>query len=466
MFKIRNKILLFCLTLIPFMGSAQKNHDGLIIHRSISNYGVVDVWMPKVDSFLVTNSTNKTIYILNQMVPREFEIRYPKLGIEPGQSSFLEIIYDPNDVGKFKKKLKFYHSASSKPFFIQLSGEIKSFDEYSRLACPSFSKPQRKISFDMEILVIDSLTKEPISNALVELGKGESYLQYKTNSNGMVVRKSSLGLFYIYTEASGYTVKEVEHYFNPKSRSITITLVQPQPSPKEMEIIPIETKPFVYADSVEEGLNKPQFTYQPNNTNLAEEENKDFSLAQFKENNIVFLIDVSSSMRGRDRLELLKKSIIQLTSMLRSVDKITIITYADEANVVLKPTQANNKEKIAEIVVGLKASGSTNGGKAIKKAYKILEDEFIPGGNNQIILATDGGFNGLGRSEYALTWLVKRKAKNEMFFSVLGFGKSKRGKDLIEQLSVIGGGLYKYITNEEEASKDLNLMIMNQSFRN
>lgn len=78
-------------------------------------------------------------------------------------------------------------------------------------------------------------------------------------------------------------------------------------------------------------------------------------------------------------------------------------------------------------------------------------------------MATDGGFNGLGRSEGTLNWLVKRKANNEMYFSVLGFGKSRRGKDLLEQLAKSGEGDYVYIQTEEQANKDVNLMIMRQS---
>ena len=169
-------------------------------------------------------------------------------------------------------------------------------------------------------------------------------------------------------------------------------------------------------------------------------------------------------MRGKDRLDLLKKSMIQLTYMLREIDKVTIITYSDESQIVLKTKSAKNKEEIVEVINSLKALGSTFGGKAIRKAYKILDSEFLIEGNNQIILATDGGFNGLGRSEGQLKRLVKRKSNKKLHFSTLAFGNNKRGKELINQLSIEGGGIYRYIKTEEDASSNLNLMIMDQSF--
>lgn len=333
-----------------FTTYAQKEHGGLMIHRTTANYGEVEVWLSEVDSFLITNTSTKTIYILNQMVPRGFEIRLPKLGIEPGASDYIEIIYDPSKVGPFKEQLKFYHSGSTKPFFIELKGDIKAFDEYARMACPSFSRPTRRISFDMEITVIDSLTKAPINKALVELGKGEDFLQFRTNKLGLVNRKSQLGLFFIYTEAKGYQSKEISHYFNPKSRAITITLVPLKKMEVPQEAFDVPDKVLAYEDSTSDVIEKAVFNYEPLSLPTLPEENNNFPLSKFNENNIVFLIDVSSSMRGKDKLELLKKSMIQLTYMLRSVDKVTIVTYADEAQVVLKTTSAKNKEDIIKVI--------------------------------------------------------------------------------------------------------------------
>ena len=456
--------IIIILLLMASVGHAQTNHKGLFLERTVSNFGKVEFWMSRVDTFKVTNTTDKRIYILKQKQPRDFEVKIPRMGIAPGKTEVIEIIYKPTVKGKFSQKLKLYHSAALSPFSYEFKGEILAFDPYAEMACPSFSTPGfKRHEFDMKITIIDSLTGLPIEKALIELSKGEDYRQFYTDREGVMKRKSRIGLFFVYTEMSGYKSKSVEHYFNPRRKEITITLV-PKKKTVILTEIDLESKEISKLGTDEELITKEVFKYTPVDFPDTKEENTEFPVSKYLENNIVFLIDVSSSMRGKDRLDLLKKSMIQLTYMLRTIDKVTVITYSDESQVVLKTMSAKNKEGIIEVINSLKASGSTYGGKAIRKAYKILESEFLIGGNNQIILATDGGFNGLGRSEGQLKRLVKKKSNKGLNFSTLAFGKNKRGKELIEELSVVGGGTYRYIKTEKEAETKLNSMIMQQSF--
>ena len=454
----------FLLFLSSVCLQAQENHDGLKIHRSLSNFGEVEFWLSRVDTFSITNTTDKTIYILKQIVPRYFELKTPTLGIAPGETSQIEVIYTPQKVGKFKQKLQLYHSNSNTPFFFEFKGELKAFDEYAKLSCPSFSEPNyRKPNFNMEINVIDSLTRKPIKGALTELSKGEDFQQFYTNKDGQVKRKSHLGLFFIYTEAKGYQNKNIEHYFNPQKRSVTITLVSNKKEIKLLDEVEIDLPLIAYKDTSSHVNIKVEYAYTPLDTIPIRDENINFPSSKYEKNNVVFLIDVSSSMRGHDRLELLKKSMIQLTYMLRSIDKVTIITYSDDAQIVLESTSADSKEEIINVIKSLKVGGSTYGGKAIRKAFKVLKEQYLVSGNNQVILATDGGFNGLGKSENQLNRFVKGKSKQGLHFSTLGFGKNKRGKDLIEALAISGSGEYLYIQTEVQAEVDLNKMIMRQS---
>lgn len=460
---MKNSLILLILVFFSLGVEAQKNHDGLLVHRVISAFGDVEFWIPRVDTFLVTNTTKKTIYILKQIVPRDFELRTPLLGIEPGKTGTIEVIYAPGKLGKFDKKLTLYHSGSIQPFYLTFKGNIVGFDEYARIACPSFNRPNyQKPNFDMQITVIDSLTKKPIKKALIELSKGEDFQQFNTDGQGVIKRKSHIGLFFIYAEIGGYKSKQVAHYFNPKKKSIIITLVREEKQILSLEKVDIKLPEIIFQERDQEMLEKQEVKYIPENS-ILEEENDAFPLAKFGKNNVVFLIDVSGSMRGEDRLDLLKKSMVELTYMLRSVDKVTIITYSDESQIVLQATSAADKKKIINAIGALKASGSTFGGKAIRKAYKVLKEEYLLDGNNQIILATDGGFNGLGKGEKQLNKFVKNKSDQGLNFSTLGFGKNRRGKDLIEELSNSGGGNYLYIQTEDGAKVDLNKMIMSQS---
>lgn len=464
------KLRLYCLIFIlssTFVLKSQKNHNGLMFQRTVSSFGEVKYWVSRVDSFSFTNTSNKTIYILKQLVPRNFELKTPSFGILPGESSYIEVIYTPRVKGKFREKLKMFHSGSDQPFFFEFKGEVKSFDPYAQIACPSFSNPNvKKLNFDIEIKVIDSLSKQPLEGVLTELNIGEKYQQLYTNKKGVITKKSELGLFFIYTKFEGYYSKNIECYFNPKRRFVTITLVPVKNEVKTLSKIDVDVLSPNLRDDYPQKIVSPDFSYTPSLKIPIEEENPKFSISKFEQNNIVFLIDVSASMRGKDRLELLKESMIQLTYMLRSIDKVTIITYSDQSEVVMSSTSGENKQDIIKVINQLKAGGTTFGGKAIRKAYKVLKTEYLLSGNNQILLATDGGFNGLGKNENKLQSFVKNKASSEMFFSVLAFGKNIRGKKLIEELSISGKGNYLYIETSDQAKTKVNQMIMEQSVKN
>ena len=138
--------------------------------------------------------------------------------------------------------------------------------------------------------------------------------------------------------------------------------------------------------------------------------------------NLVFLIDVSGSMWGANRLELVKSSLKLLVNNLRDKDKVAIVTYAGSAGVKLEATPGSDKQKIREAIDELTAGGSTAGGAGILLAYKIAKKNFISNGNNRIILCSDGDFNVGVSSAEGLEQLIEKERKNGVFLTVLGYG--------------------------------------------
>jgi len=171
--------------------------------------------------------------------------------------------------------------------------------------------------------------------------------------------------------------------------------------------------------------------------------------------NLVFLIDVSGSMQGQNRLELLKTSFKLLTDQLRPQDKVAIVVYAGAAGVVLPSTPGNQKNKIKEALGRLEAGGSTAGGAGIKLAYELASKSFVKGGNNRIILATDGDFNVGASSDSEMQRLIEEKRKSGVFLTVLGFGMGNLKDSKMEALADKGNGNYAYIDNLTEAKKVL-----------
>ncbi|MEO5910607.1 MAG: von Willebrand factor type A domain-containing protein, partial [Pelobium sp.] len=176
---------------------------------------------------------------------------------------------------------------------------------------------------------------------------------------------------------------------------------------------------------------------------------------QLPASNLVFLIDVSGSMQGPDRLELLKTSMKLLTDQLRPNDKVAIVVYAGAAGLVLPSTPGNEKIKIKEALNNLAAGGSTAGGAGIKLAYETAKNSFIKGGNNRIILATDGDFNIGVSSDGEMQRLIEGYRNDGIFLSVLGFGSQNLKDSKMETLADKGNGNYAYIDEINEAKKVL-----------
>ncbi len=171
--------------------------------------------------------------------------------------------------------------------------------------------------------------------------------------------------------------------------------------------------------------------------------------------NIVFLIDVSGSMSSPNKLGLLKSSFKLLANELRPQDKVSIVVYAGAAGLVLPPTSGNDKKTMMDALDKLTAGGSTAGGAGIKLAYKTAMENFVEGGNNRIILATDGDFNVGASSNAEMERLIEEKRKDGVFLTVLGFGMGNYKDSKMEILADKGNGNYAYIDNMREAKKVL-----------
>ncbi|MBU1240054.1 VWA domain-containing protein [Myxococcota bacterium] len=171
--------------------------------------------------------------------------------------------------------------------------------------------------------------------------------------------------------------------------------------------------------------------------------------------NLVFLLDVSGSMNSPNKLPLLKQAFKLLVKKLTPRDRIAIVVYAGASGVVLPSTSAGEQQKILDSLSKLYAGGSTNAGAGIEAAYAIAEKHFIPKGINRVILATDGDFNVGTTSRGDLVRMVEKKAKKNIYLTVLGFGMGNYKDSMLETLSGKGNGNYAYIDTISEARKVL-----------
>jgi Ca-activated chloride channel family protein len=184
---------------------------------------------------------------------------------------------------------------------------------------------------------------------------------------------------------------------------------------------------------------------------------EDFPIEQLQGSNIVLLVDISGSMSADDKLPLLRESFKLLLNELSEKDNLSIVTYSANSKVHLEPISCapQNREAILEAINGLIAGGDAEGAEGISTAYQLAEDNFIQGGNNRIILATDDNFNLGINDNNTLTSLIEGKKEKGIFLSVLGSGRTNHtdADAMLEQLAQHGNGYYEYIGDVNDAVK-------------
>ena len=182
---------------------------------------------------------------------------------------------------------------------------------------------------------------------------------------------------------------------------------------------------------------------------------KNIDKSSLPPSNLVFLIDVSGSMSAPNKLPLLKSAFGLLVNELRPQDHVAIVVYAGAAGLVLESTPGSRKEIIMAALDNLEAGGSTAGGAGLKLAYDQADKNFLKGGNNRIILATDGDFNVGESSNGGMERLIEEKRERGVFITVLGFGMGNVKDDKMEIIADKGNGNYSYIDNLQEARRVL-----------
>ncbi len=176
-------------------------------------------------------------------------------------------------------------------------------------------------------------------------------------------------------------------------------------------------------------------------------------LAEEPASNLVFLVDTSGSMYSEDKLELVKKSLKLLSKTMSEKDRISVVTYSGSERIILAGAKGNQIKTVSALMSILDANGSTNGEGGINAAYALAEKYFIKGGNNRVIMCTDGDLNVGISSEDELKKLIETKRESGVYFSVMGFGKGNIKDNKMETLADNGNGSYHYIDSVTEAKK-------------
>lgn len=409
------------------------------------DHGEVSYWDNAPAEFLVTNNTNDVLMFLPTMAAKDVLVEIADKKIQPGETGIVLVYYYTEHKGPFSTEVKLYTSVGMEPLRLKVKGNINSFAPTALLACPTITpKSTEDKEYTQQFLVIDRNSRQPIEEAEITLSQmgNAQYIGY-SNKNGILENKQVLGRFDITTTHEGYKDTTFSTYLARYRGQIFILL-----TPVELVGPSIALEETIELEDPVEQEEEPVVALEPAQTELPVNNEPEItrgtelSITEYQPNNVLFLIDISKSMDKPDKLPLLKESMKELVTVLRSVDKITVIAYNMDTELVVPTTPASNKAAILTQIDALEGYGWTHGVKGIEQAYAMLEDHFIPGGNNQVIVSTDGVFNSPQFDEGALYALIRDKEQDGIKLSVIGFGDDVKGKRLMRNLARNGHGSF------------------------
>lgn len=450
------------------------------------DFGELEPYSARYIDVTLTNRGSKQGWVLSVKKPDEVAFIQNKAMIGPGETSVLRFNVSPRRKGKFSYTIDVFTSDKNEATQIKLTGsiaEIQANQSGGFTDCPSFGERpagRNPNAFDLTVVTIDKVTREPLSNSDVTfIQSGRPVWEEKTNRKGMIKKESALGLSYFYASHEGYYPAELGAYVNFKRNYIVLELEKDQTPveeevvvevPEEPEVVEqpeeiVEEEPEIVKEEPEaetivieigedEPAEEPQeevAEIKPEIPGFDELPKDNFDDQYFQPINVVFVLDVSMSMRSADKMELLKYSLNELTEMIRPQDKMGIVTYASDAQVLMKPTSGSQKESINSKIKELKASGFTAGGRGIKLGYKQAYKARLKG-VNQVIIITDGAFN---RDSKDYQKAIKKYKKRGINLSVVGIKNKTPDKIKMEEAAQIGGGNYVSINGLQDAKENL-----------
>jgi len=422
----------------------------LTLEKKEHNFGTLLRSSQNWVDFPLTNNTNKPAYIFRVELEKGFEAKFSAKKILPGKTEYIRISFTPRSEGEFKFELPIYTSAWSQPQNITVKGQ-STYAESGIIPCPAFgeSRPLAMVNFGIELIDPDG---SPIENAEVTIkpSSGEKMIM-KTDEFGRVKQGLTYGPYSILIEKETvrfdtvFQINAVNDFlslsleYSPDeaiSEQITVSDVGSDKEPSDTISLSVD-------------LAKEPDTPAESDSNEAY---PNFSLDEYKPNNLVFLVDVSTSMKQDGKLDLLKATMIELLELLRPVDRFALISYSSDTKVLVETASNLNKEDCIASIRSLEAGGNTAGARALKKAREVSLDQFIEAGNNEVFLATDGAFN--EGVEKALKEARRMKRKN-VKLSVLGIKCGSFTTKQMQELVSEGKGDFVNVVSKNEAGSQL-----------
>lgn len=439
-----NRIFVFLVVLF----SINQVTAQLELNQNSHNFGTVTADSDRTFEFTIVNHYQFSVIMTGFYFDMEVNVEYSPITLKPNDTLIYRVKIFPFKTGEFHKviELKFYNLVDTLQIDLHANVSTTKFNDTKRLE-PIEEKPSKGEEpfkkFPINILVLDYATGKPIDNASVSFNPiTPRYRPINTGSDG----KMTSDLYNRYEAriyAYGYRPGRIVFSLGCDDTLRTVYLEKKLPTDK--------TEYDYFHDYEAANPIKTNEDFE----DLEEDETavllQPFSEGNYRSNNIVFLLDVSISMVDHDRINLLRRAIVQLISLMRPEDNISIITFSEDTEILIQPTFLNetNKTSITTTVNSLKARGMTNGGKGLKLAYKLMQTQYDPDKNNQVLLATDGALGAYMKHENMVDLVTRNNPYTKT--SVITLNGYNWSKLFMEEIARAGKGKIIAINNEIEA---------------
>lgn len=417
------KYTLFCsfIFLLVLAAKGQVNPIKLKPIKAL-NEDVVDIQLQ--------NPSDETLYILRIDTDPNVTSRIFSKQIPPRRNVPLRLKLNPKKKGNLTEKVRLYLSNHEDPIELELSAKVLQVPPNDRQSCPSFGGG-------------GGFKLNPKTGVYEREDTGEFQKVNLNVANPSVVEVNNEEL-----EEESLAIEQVE---NKSSKAIEVERKK-RLSPEERRNQPsLLEKLFGNTDSTAKTETVVQKEIE---TTANQESNESLLGSEYKPNNIVFLIDASTSMREGNKMALLQETMIELLKPLRAQDYLSIVTYAGNARLLLPPSSGVEKELIQKEIENIEAEGSTQAVKGLKLALQTGNKQFIEGGNNLIILATDGAFD-IGKRNKSLRRKIEKNAAKGLNTWVLGIKNEKWTKKSLKEIAELGNGSLIRCKNKGDTKKVL-----------
>lgn len=414
------------LNMLCFWINAQP--ESMKLASSLVDFGNIASVMYPAKTVEFTNVSDQKLAILVIEKSPDVKVGYEHRFFEPGEKGLITLFYSPENLGLFTDEIRIFTNLDNNPYVLTLKGNAITIEECF---------PDRNNMTLRNVLVVNKETQAPVpftEVSFVHNFKTESPILCKTDGNGKAVKALPIGQYSAKSNVTGYEPYNLD-FFLPRSQPNVL-----------IELIPLITAPVLA------GIENPVVVPLIKDTVVPESPvvtSAELPEDRYAANNIVLLLDVSSSMRQNGKFTLLQQSVNNLVLALRQIDNVSIITYAGDAKIVLRGVPGDEKEKIMEVVQELTAAGITQGVKGLNTAYELATKRFIQGGNNQIILATDGEFSEKNVPDSYYEQFITDYAVKGIGLSILGFGINEEAISRMKKMAGYGGGSYLHIDSEQ-----------------